>query len=89
MFVKENPDRKKKFRVWDNYHLFLIASLLITRLLFDNIYHLRELPFDWLIDDGVGILISAYLMILQNLSQNFNFHQTFSWHNKQTDSASA
>ena len=36
--------------MWDDYHIFLIASLVFTRLLLDEIYHLIELPF-WLIDD--------------------------------------
>ena len=33
--------------MWDDYHIFLIAPLVFTWLLFDGIYHL-ELPFDWL-----------------------------------------
>ena len=33
-----------------NFALFLIATLAFTRLLLDEIYHLIELPFDWLID---------------------------------------
>ena len=36
--------------MWDDYHIFLIASLAFTRLLLDEIYHLMELPF-WLNDD--------------------------------------
>ena len=45
--------------MWDDYHVFLIATLLFTRLLIatllfirlllDEIYHLIKLPFDWLI----------------------------------------
>ena len=34
---------------WDNYHIFLIATLVFTRLLLGEIYHLIELLFDWLI----------------------------------------
>ena len=34
--------------MWDDYHIFLIASLVLTRLLLDEIYQLFELPFDWL-----------------------------------------
>ena len=30
------------------HHIFLIAPLVFTRLLLDEIYHLIELPFDWL-----------------------------------------
>ena len=32
----------------DDYHMFLIATLVFTRLLLDEIYHLIELLFDWL-----------------------------------------
>ena len=32
----------------DNYHIFLNPTFLITRLLLDEIYHLIELLFDWL-----------------------------------------
>ena len=34
--------------MWDDYHVFLIATLVFTRLLLDEIYHLIELLFDWL-----------------------------------------
>ena len=37
--------------MWHDYHIFLIATLVFTRLLLDEIYHLIELPFEWLIDD--------------------------------------
>ena len=33
---------------WDDYHIFLIATLVFTRLLLDEIYHLIELLFGWL-----------------------------------------
>ena len=33
---------------WDDYHIFLIATLVFTRLLLDEFYHLIELLFDWL-----------------------------------------
>ena len=33
---------------WDDYHIFLIATLVFTRQLLDEIYHLIELLFDWL-----------------------------------------
>ena len=41
--------------MWDDYHIFLIATLVFTRLLLDEIYYLIELPFDWLIDDVMFI----------------------------------
>ena len=34
--------------MWDDYHIFLIAPPVVTRLLLDEIYHLIELLFDWL-----------------------------------------
>ena len=34
--------------MWDDYHIFLNAPLVFTRLLLNEIYHLIELPFDWL-----------------------------------------
>ena len=37
-----------KLCMWDDYHIFLIATLVFTRLLFDEIYHLIELLFEWL-----------------------------------------
>ena len=39
--------------MWDDHHIFLIATLVSTRLQLDEIYHLNELPFDWLIDDAM------------------------------------
>ena len=36
------------FHPWDDYHVFLIATLVFTRLQLDEIYHLIELQFDWL-----------------------------------------
>ena len=35
--------------MWDDYHVFLIATLVFTRLLLDEIYHFIEWTF-WLID---------------------------------------
>ena len=32
--------------MWVDYHIFLIAPLVFTRLLLDEIYPLIELPFD-------------------------------------------
>ena len=44
--------------MWDDYHVFLVATLVFTRLLLDEIYHLIELPFEWLIEDAMF----AYLL---------------------------
>ena len=43
--------------MWDDYHVFLIATLVFTRLLLDEIYHLIELPFEWLTDDAMFVCL--------------------------------
>ena len=45
----EQSDIYLQLCMWDDYHIFLIAPLVFTRLLLDEIYHLIELLFDWLI----------------------------------------
>ena len=37
--------------MWDDYYALLIATLVFTRLLLDEIYHFIKLPFQWLMDD--------------------------------------
>ena len=48
---------------WDNYHVFLIATLVFTRLLLDEICHLIELTFEWLIDDAMFVCLLDELML--------------------------
>ena len=43
----EHWDIYLQFCMWDDYHVFLIATLVFTRLLPDEVYYLIELPFDW------------------------------------------
>ena len=43
--------------MWDDYHVFLIAALVFTRLLLDEIYYLIELPFDGLIDGAIFVCL--------------------------------
>ena len=43
--------------MWDGYHVFLIATLVFTRLLLDEIYHFIVLPFEWLIDDAMFVYL--------------------------------
>ena len=50
--------------MWDDYHAFLIATLVFTRLLLDDIYHLIELPFEWLID-------AMFVRVLEELILGF------------------
>ena len=49
--------------MWDDYHVFLIATLVFTRLLLDEIYYLIELPFEWLIDDAMFICLLNELIL--------------------------
>ena len=44
----EHSDIYLQLCTWDDYHIFLIAMLVFTRLLVNEIYHLIELLFDWL-----------------------------------------
>ena len=37
--------------MWDDYQVFLIATLVFTRLLLDQTYHLVGSPIDWLVYD--------------------------------------
>ena len=50
-----------QFYMWDDYHIFLMAMLVFTRLLLDEFYHLIELPFHWLIMWHYFLFV--YLMI--------------------------
>ena len=47
----------------DDYYVFLIATLVFTRLLLDEIYHLIKLPFDWLIDDAMFVCLQDELIL--------------------------
>ena len=42
----EHSDSYLQLCMRDDYHIFLIAPLVFTRLLLDEIYHIIELPFD-------------------------------------------
>ena len=44
----EHSDIYLQLCTWDDYHIFLIAGLIFTRLLLDGIYQLIKLLFDWL-----------------------------------------
>ena len=52
-----------QFCMWDDYHIFLIATLVLTRLLLDEIYHLIELPFKWLIDEAMFVCLLDELIL--------------------------
>ena len=67
----EHRDIYLQLCMWDDYHVFLIATLVFTRLLLDEIYHLIELPFEWLIDDAMFVCLLDEL-ILGFLLQRFD-----------------
>ena len=52
----ENSDIYLQLCMQDEYHVFLMATLVTSRLLLDEIYHLIQLPFDWLIVSFVCLL---------------------------------
>ena len=47
----------------DDYYVFLIATIVFTRLLLHEIYHLIGLPFEWPIDDAVFVCLLDELML--------------------------
>ena len=49
--------------MWDDYHVFLIATLMFTRLLINEIYHLIELQFEWLLDDAMFVCLLDELIL--------------------------
>ena len=59
----EHWDIYLKLCMWGDYHVFLIATLVFTRLLLDEIYHLIELPFKWLIDDAMFVCLLDELIL--------------------------
>ena len=71
----EHSDNYLQLCMWDDCHIFLIATLLFTRLLLNKIYHLTELLFDWLIDD----VILIFVCLLADLILGF---VTAIWHEK-------
>ena len=49
--------------MWNDYYVLLIATLVFTRLLLDEIYHLIELPIDWLSDWLIDWLIDDPMFV--------------------------
>ena len=66
---------------WDDYHIFLIARLVFTRLLLDNIYYLIELLFDWL-------MMWYWFLFTCLLNWFYLGSVTAIWHEKPVDSSS-
>ena len=59
----EHRDIYYQLCMWDDYHVFLIATLVFARLLLDEIYDLTELPFKWLIDDVMFVCLLDELIL--------------------------
>ena len=49
--------------MWDEYRVLLIATLALTRLLLEEVYHLIELPFEWLIDNAMFVCLLDKLIL--------------------------
>ena len=49
--------------IWYDYHVFLIATLVFSRLLLDENYHLIALTFEWLIDDAMFVCLLDELIL--------------------------
>ena len=49
--------------MWDDYHVFFVATIVFSRLLLDEIYHLIELPFEWFIDDAMFVCLIDELIL--------------------------
>ena len=65
---------------WDDYNIFLIATLVFTRLLLDEIYHLIKLPI-WLLDDVMLIFVCLLIELILGFV-------TAIWHEQPVDSNS-
>ena len=62
--------------MWDDYHVFLFATFAITRLLLDEIYHLTELSFDWL------MMECEHLFFLLEIFLGFRYSNFFIYSDK-------
>ena len=65
--------------MWDDYHVFLIATLVFTRLLLDYIYHLIELPFVWLINDAMFVCLFTWWIGTRFSLQRFDIENRWMW----------
>ena len=63
---------------WDGYDTFLIATLVFTRLLLDEIYHLIELLSDWLMM-WYWFLFICLLNWFKVLLQLFDMRNRWMW----------
>ena len=67
----EHSDIYLQLCMWGDYHVFLIATLMLL----DKIYHLIELSFDWLIDWWCNVCLFTWWidsrLILVNRLERF------------------
>ena len=79
----EHSDIYLQLCMWDDYHIFLIATLVFTRLLLDEIYHLIKLPInwliDWLIDWWCNVCFFAWWFDPRFLLQQFDMGNRWIW----------
>ena len=88
--VHKHSDIYLQLCTWDDYHIFLIAPLVFTRLLLDEIYHLVELDLPPyrntpLSISLIGDVILIFVCLLVDLILGF---VTAIWHEKPVDSNS-
>ena len=74
----EHSDIYLQLCMWDDYHVFLIAKQVFTRLLLDEIHYLIELPIDWLIDDAKLVCLIDK-MILGFCYSDFEMRNRWIW----------
>ena len=68
----EHSDIYLQLCMWDGYQVFLIATLVFTRLLLSEIYHFIGFPFDWLIDWWSNVFLFTWLFHSVFLLQQFD-----------------
>ena len=59
----ENWDIYLRIFMWHDYHVFLTATVVFTRLLLNLIYYLIKLPFEWLMDDAMFVCLLDELIL--------------------------
>ena len=74
----EHPIFYLQLCMWDDYHVLLIATLVFTKLVLHQIYHLIQLPFDWLIDDPMFACLLDEL-ILGFCYRDFGIRNRWIW----------
>ena len=58
--VHGHSDLYLQLCMWDDCHIFSVALLLITKLLLNDIYHLIDSPFDWLVMECYFLFVELF-----------------------------